>query len=125
VSLEELDEGLDVVQSQGLNPCGDPSEQEDEELREDEEDDAQDQETDLAGADQAFQDDRVERGGDGRLPDAEARETRVGHDVREEARAFARSDDGYDHHEQTTEDQEQRNKGDRLSKETAKFPEEE
>src|SRR5206468_3540468 len=122
VSLEELDEGLDVVQSQGLNPCGDPAEQEDEELGEDEEDDAQDQETDLAGADQAFQDDRVERGGDGRLPDAEARETRVGHDVREEARDLDRCDDGFGQSEQTTEDQEQRNKRDRLSHETAQVP---
>src|SRR5207247_4391393 len=122
VSLEELDEGLDVVQSQGLNPCGDPAEQEDEELGEDEEDDAQDQETDLAGADEALEDDRVERGGDGRLPDAEARETRVGHDVREEARDFDRCDDGFGQSEQTTEDQEQRNKRDRLSHETAQVP---
>src|SRR5437667_463906 len=61
VSLEELDEGFDVVQTQGLNPCGDPAEQADEELGEDEEDDAQDQETDRAGADQAGQGARVDR----------------------------------------------------------------
>src|SRR5881392_1283894 len=122
VSLEELDKRLDVIQSQGLDPRGDPSEQEHEELGEDEEDDAQDQETDLAGADQAFQDDRVERGGDGGLPDAEARETRVGHDVREEARDLDRCDNGFGQPKQTTEDQDERNKGDRLSHETAQVP---
>src|SRR5205823_9463713 len=110
VSLEELDKRLDVIQSQGLDPRGDPSEQEHEELGEDQEDDAQDQETDLAGADQALQDDRVERGGDGGLPDAEARETRVGHDVREEARDFDWCDDGLGQSEKTTEDQDERNK---------------
>src|SRR5213080_2160993 len=90
VSLEELDEGLDVVQSQGLDPCGDPAEQEDEELREDEEDDAQEQETDLSGADEALD--------------------------------LNRRDDGFGQPEQTTEDQEQRNKGDWLSHETAQVP---
>src|SRR5207237_9702690 len=50
VSLEELDEGLDVVQSQSRTACGDPADQEGEELGEDEEDDADDQEPDLPGA---------------------------------------------------------------------------
>src|SRR5437773_3846894 len=53
VSLEELDKRLDVIQSQGLDPRGDPSEQEHEELGEDEEEHAQNQQTDLAGADEA------------------------------------------------------------------------
>src|SRR5881396_4029289 len=43
VALVELDEGLDVVQTQGLNPGGDPSEEKHEQLGEDEEDDPEDQ----------------------------------------------------------------------------------
>src|SRR5207247_1645334 len=53
---------------------------------------------------------------------AEARETRVGHDVREEARDLDRCDNGFGQPKQTTEDQDERNKGDRLSHETAQVP---
>src|SRR6266571_8847318 len=62
VALVELDEGLHVVQPEGLNSRRNPTEQEDEELGHDQEDDSQDDEADLTGEDHSLKEDRVERG---------------------------------------------------------------
>src|ERR1700704_3270281 len=93
VALVELDEGLHVVQPEGLNPRRNPTEQEDEQLRHDQEDDAEDHEADLAGKDHSLKEDRVERGRNRRLADSKPGKSRVRHDVREESRDF----DGGDH----------------------------
>src|SRR5437867_95752 len=104
VALVKFQEGIHVVQTQGLNPGRKPAEEEDEHLGQNEEDNPHDDEDDLAGKDETLQDRGVEGGRDSGLPDSDSGEPRVRHDVREEARDLNRSDDGLGQAEEGPED---------------------
>src|SRR5207302_9480592 len=121
VALVKFEEGLHVVQTQGLNPGRNPAKEEDEHLGKDEEDKAHDDEDDLAGKDATLQDRGVKGGGDGGLPDSDSGEPGVRHDVREKARDLNRSDDRLGQAEEGPEDQDQRCNGDLQSDEGAKL----
>src|SRR5436305_11737314 len=82
VALVKFEEGLHVVQTQGLNPGRNPAEEEDEHLGQNEEDNSHDDEDDLAGKDETRQDSGVEGGREGGLPDSDSGESRVRNDVR-------------------------------------------
>src|SRR5947208_13299792 len=112
VALVELDERLHVVEPEGLDSSGDPTQEEYEHLRHEQEGDSADDEADLSREDHVLKEDGVEGGCDCCLPDPDPRQPHVRHDVREEARHLDGRDNRLEESEQGSENEGEGGKGD-------------